>query len=77
MGNTQTKSSAGIMLTGSSLLVIGGIMAFVGFNAYAYSMDTIFPEPNVGALVSGIVGVVLALAGFVFLMLTLFRKVDA
>jgi hypothetical protein len=77
MGNeTKTKSAAGITLAGSTMLILGGLLAFVGIAGFNSSPGRYGEPGGVGFQVAAFVGIGVALVGAVFLCIALFRATD-
>lgn len=76
MGNPTSKSAAGITLAGSTLIILGGIAAFVGIAGFNSSPGRYGHAGGAGFQVAAFAGVAVALVGLVFLCIALFRAAD-
>lgn len=78
MGNeTKKKSNVNITLSGSTMLVLGAIIGFVGIAGFNDSPGR-YGEPGGGGFqFVAFAGIALGIVGIVFLMIALFRAVDS
>jgi len=77
MGNqTTSKSAAGITLAGSTLVILGGLAAFVGIAGFNSSPGRYGHAGGAGFQVAAFAGIAIAIVGAVFLCIALFRAAD-
>ena len=76
MGNTTSKPAVGITLTGSTLLIIGGLLTFVGIAGFNSSPGRYGDSGGAGFQVAAFIGAAVAVVGVVFLCIALFRVAD-